>query len=90
LIFAIPNGGARDGRTGRTLKEEGVLAGVADICILAKGKTIYIEFKTDKGTQRNGQKEFQSVCEHQGIPYIIVRSIDEFIDFIEKYLAKLQ
>lgn len=33
LLFAIPNGGARDKRTGGKLKAEGVKKGVPDICL---------------------------------------------------------
>lgn len=33
LLFAIPNGGARDPITGRRLKDEGVRAGVPDLCL---------------------------------------------------------
>lgn len=33
LLFAIPNGGARDARTGARMKREGQKAGVPDICL---------------------------------------------------------
>ena len=39
-LFAVPNGGRRDGITGARLKEEGVLAGVADLILLVPTPTI--------------------------------------------------
>ncbi len=86
VIFAIPNGGVRHKSTGRTLKIEGVMAGVADLCILARGRTIFVEMKADSGKQTPAQKEFQNVCFKQGIPYVIAHSLDEFIFWIQKLI----
>lgn len=48
-LFAVPNGGRRDATSGRRMKEEGVLPGVADL-ILLKGNRFYgallVEVKT--------------------------------------------
>jgi hypothetical protein len=60
------------------LKQEGMRAGVADICImLGGGRTVWLEMKTAKGRQTADQAEFQKVCEALGHPYILAHSLDE-------------
>lgn len=88
-LFAVPNGGRRDAITGRRLKEEGVLAGVSDLIFLKRNRyygALLIETKTRKGTQRDSQKEWESKITADGYKYIVVRSLDEFIDVVEDYL----
>lgn len=60
MIFAIPNGGARNIVTAKKLKAEGVLPGVADLYILKW--RLWIEMKRRKGgVLSKEQKEF---CEY--------------------------
>lgn len=84
IIFAVPNGGARAARTGAILKATGVLSGVSDLIVVMKGKVLFIEVKTPTGKQQETQKIFQKMIEMQGLPYHLVRSLDEFIDLISK------
>ena len=52
LLFSIPNGGRRDGRTGAKMKREGVKAGVPDLCLpVARGgyHALWLEMKAGKG-----------------------------------------
>lgn len=89
LLFAIPNGGRRDAVTGRKMKEEGVLAGVADLflALSSNGKHgLFIEMKTEKGTQQQSQKDFQKEVIKQGYEYVICRSLDDFCRAIKEYL----
>jgi len=46
-VFAIPNGGARSGPQGASLKAEGVQAGVPDLCI--PEWSLWIEMKRESG-----------------------------------------
>lgn len=88
-LFAIPNGGRRDAATGRRLKDEGVLAGVSDLILLKSNRcygALLIETKTRKGTQRESQKEWESKITADGYKYVIVRSLDEFIEVVTEYL----
>lgn len=88
-LFAIPNGGRRDAATGRRLKDEGVLAGVSDLILLKSNRcygALLIETKTRKGTQRESQKEWESKITADGYKYVIVRSLDEFIEVVTDYL----
>ena len=88
-LFAVPNGGRRDAATGRRLKDEGVLAGVSDLILLKSNQhygALLIETKTKKGTQRESQKEWESKITADGYKYVIVRSLDEFIEVVTEYL----
>lgn len=52
LLFAVPNGGARNKREAGIMKAEGVTAGVADIILLIPSggyASLCMEFKTEKG-----------------------------------------
>ena len=62
LMFAVPNGGRRDAKSGARMKYEGVVKGVADLILLIPKKgyaSLCIEMKTPKGVQGDNQKEWQ-------------------------------
>lgn len=89
LLFAVPNGGARDAVTGAKLKEEGVVAGVADLILFLPRQGFHalcIEMKTAKGVQRQTQRVWQEKVEAQGYKYVVCRSIDDFISTVKDYL----
>lgn len=91
LLFAVPNGGARNKREAGILKGEGVTAGVSDMILLKPSggfASLCIEFKTeDKGsTQRDTQKRWQEVAETAGNKYVICRSFDDFYREVRSYL----
>lgn len=89
LLFAVPNGGARNKREAGILKAEGVTAGVADMILLTPSGgygSLCIEFKTEDGRQQQTQKEWQQAAETAGNKYVIVRSFDDFKDEISRYL----
>ena len=89
-LFAVPNGGRRDGITGARLKEEGVLAGVADLILLVPNSdyhALLIEMKTPKGRQSESQKAWQQEVAGSGdYLYVVCRGLDEFIREVETYL----
>lgn len=89
LLFAVPNGGARDAVTGAKLKEEGVVAGVADLILFLPRQGFHalcIEMKTANGVQRQTQRVWQEKVEAQGYKYVVCRSIDDFISIVQDYL----
>lgn len=89
ILFAIPNGGRRDAVTGSKLKEEGVVAGVADLILLKRNKeygALCIEMKTESNGQSDTQKKWQKEVEATGNKYIVCRSLDEFMKVITDYL----
>lgn len=70
-------------RTMAKFKLTGFKKGVADVHLcFSNGKLVYIEFKTETGTQRTEQKEFQEQVEALGFKYYIVRSLEQFKEIV--------
>lgn len=103
VCFAVPNGSKRPKKTVRTktgtiatyspaavkLKEEGALAGVADLVLVGMGKVVFVEMKTPKGTQQDTQKEFQRKVQRLGHEYHICRSLEDFMQVCrEAFMVK--
>lgn len=89
LLFAVPNGGARDAVTGAKLKDEGVVAGVADLILFLPRQGFHalcIEMKTAKGSQRKSQRDWQAKVMAQGYKYVVCRSIDDFMSEVNQYM----
>lgn len=99
IIFAIPNGGARNVATGVKLKEEGVLAGVPDLMILsARGgwNGLFVEMKkssvgrngqlVDKGRLSEVQRELFPRIEEKGYKIALCYSVDDFMREVEGYM----
>lgn len=85
LIFSVPNGGKRNLIEAKIQVSEGTLHGVSDLIILLpKAKSIFVEMKTLKGEQSLYQKEFQENVEKLGFEYLIWRSIDDAIKWVDK------
>lgn len=68
-------------RTGRVLGHRklsmGAKKGIPDIWVIKDGKTIGLEVKASKGTQRKEQKEIEERFKKNGAEYYIVRSVEE-------------
>lgn len=91
LIFAIPNGGERNIRTAQRLKMEGVVSGVADLCVLFPNSEyhgLFIEMKYGKNKQSATQVDFQKYAENAGYKYELCYSLDDFIAKVDAYLQK--
>lgn len=56
VFFSIPNGGTRNKREAANLKLSGVTAGIPDLCLLVKSKTLFIEMKKNNGKLSEHQK----------------------------------
>ena len=97
LLFAVPNGGARNAITGARLKDEGVTAGVADLILLLPRIINYepiihglaIEMKTPTGRQSPEQRAWQAAIEAQGYKYAIARDVLGFVKIIQEYLNEI-
>ncbi len=91
LLFAVPNGGARNKTEAGILKGEGVTAGVSDLILLfpnSEHHALCIEMKTPTGTQQDSQKAWQKRVEAAGYKYALCRSFEDFRDVVWGYLAK--
>ena len=89
-LFSVPNGGKRDASTASKLKEEGALAGVADLIFLKSNRfygALLIEMKTEEGRQSQNQKDWQQRITNDGYKYVIIRSLEEFQKEIKQDLA---
>lgn len=89
LLFAVPNGGKRDSRTGTQMKYEGCIRGVADLILLVPKKgyaSLCIEMKTLKGVQSDEQRIWQRFAERANNKYVVCRSLEEFMNEVNSYL----
>lgn len=51
--------------------------GIADLCAIRDGRTVWIEIKTATGTQSDWQIAFQSDVEAHGAEYVVARSTED-------------
>lgn len=101
-MFAIPNGGSRDGHTAQILKQTGVKPGVSDM-FLPVPKThliersaihtqfryagLWLELKTDIGTPQKNQEDWRDAMRAQGYAAHIVYGFYQARDCIQWYLS---
>ena len=57
--------------------------GIGDWYVMRDGLSAWIEWKTDTNKQTAGQLAFEADCLAAGIPYAVVRSTIEVMDFLE-------
>jgi Holliday junction resolvase len=61
----------------------GAASGLSDIIATKGERTIYIEVKTASGTMTNSQRNFKSLLDSVGTPYVLARSVQD----VHKYLV---
>lgn len=99
LLFAIPNGGYRHGRTGVIMKAEGVVRGVPDLMlavvtyaddgdIFIECPGLFIEMKSATGSLSPDQKQMIELLQSQGYRVEVCRSLDDFMKIVNDYLNK--
>jgi hypothetical protein len=90
LLYAVPNGGERNLRVARKLKAEGVMAGVADLCLPAARRGyhgLYLEMKSESGVATEEQKEFLRSVSEEGYCAVIAQGADEARETLEWYIG---
>lgn len=90
IIAAVPNGGFRNAREAAIMQREGVLAGFADLVVIARRNVLFLEMKTTKGQQSDKQKEFQNKVSKLGFEYIVCRSFEQARLAIERWLKVIE
>ena len=86
----VASGEYRKPTTAAMLKKKGLKAGQADYFFIKRDKNlidhlIWIEFKTQKGTQQENQKEFEKVFEvAKNSQYYLARSVEEGLKILEQ------
>lgn len=89
--FHPANGGYRNPREAKKLKDMGVKPGVADLCVmLPEGRVAFIEMKAGKGRQTDTQRAFQADCARLGAPYAVCRSIDDVEQTLREWNVPLR
>jgi len=83
LVFAIANGGARNLITAKRLKDEGVLAGMPDLCL--PKYNLYIEMKSPKGYVTDTQKYIHVKLRKAGCRVEVCYSAEEAIKLVEGF-----
>jgi len=83
MIFSVPNDSSNFMETKRKINT-GLLKGVSDLIVIIPGKVLFIELKTETGTQSAVQKDFQNRIELLGFKYHLARSLKEFQNIIIK------
>ena len=90
LLYAIPNGGLRDGRTAAILARTGVKSGVPDLCLpVARGgwHSLYLELKRAKGGRvSENQKTWLKRLNDAGNRAVVCRGWQQAQDMIMDYL----
>lgn len=67
------------------LKEEGVMAGVSDLIIVLPERVVFVELKNgNAGKQSGAQKIFQAEVQVRGFEYLVWRSLNDVIEWVEK------
>lgn len=66
-----------------------VLKGDENICVIHDYHSLAIEMKTPKGRQSPEQKEWKQYFEAANGLYVIVRSYDEFVDIVTRYIQNV-
>lgn len=85
FAFAIVNAAARSPRLAAKLRAEGLLAGVADLCILLPcGRTAWLELKTANNKQTTTQHAFEARCKRLGHPYAVANCIERAESFLKQ------
>ena len=83
-IFSVPNDTQNKEETMRKLAT-GLKGGASDLIVLFPNRAIFCEVKTPTGVQSETQKDFQKQVENLGFEYILVRSLLDFQNKINKY-----
>jgi len=58
------------------------ISGFPDCTLFKDGITIFVEFKSDKGTQSELQKYQQKLLENQGFKYYLVNNLNYFKEIL--------
>jgi len=82
ILWKVENERKRNKYEQMIAKSTGLVSGVADLNMVYNGTFYGIEVKTETGRQTTAQKEWQKTIENQGGVYVIIRTVDEFKEFI--------
>lgn len=76
VCFSVPNG------DGRMTTMPGALPGVPDVCVVYKGRAIFIELKTKTGAVRLSQRHIHDRLTMAGAVVTVCRSVEDVATFL--------
>lgn len=88
-LIHIPNGGKRNLLEALKFKKMGVKPGVFDLLFMVPTKQhvgLWIELKVGNNSLTENQKNFQKLAESSGYKTVVIKTIEEFLSEISKYL----
>ena len=88
-FYAIPNGGSRHYIEAARMKQEGVSAGVPDLCVFLPTKVLYIEMKRKKGGRVSpAQKQWiETINQYPYSHAAVCHGATEAINTIKEHLC---
>ena len=66
-------------------KKEGVLAGMQVLFGNGTYNSLFIECKSKKGKQSEEQIMFEDYCNRNKFKYVIIRTVEKFLNEVDKY-----
>ena len=90
LLYHIPNGGTRDSVEAKHLKQQGVKAGVPDLCLpTPRGRyhALYIEMKTETGHTSAEQEWWGEKLQAHGYAWKVCHGWEAAVAVLQWYLS---
>jgi hypothetical protein len=88
--FAIPNGLMRSQKARARAQGEGVMAGVPDLCVIHRGRAIFIELKSGRGVMSPAQRSMAQRLVYAGAAVCCCRTVPEVEAALRRELVPLR
>lgn len=88
MLAATAKGGGmtrRDSALLTILRKMGFTPGVCDLMLMHRGNGYALEVKTPEGEQSTNQYLFEEWCRRCGVPYRVVRSVEETLTALKEW-----
>jgi len=92
VIFAVPNGGRRNPREAARLRMQGVLSGVADLCVPEPHNGfhgMFVELKFGKNKTTDAQEKFLDAMRDRGYYTAVCYSVTDFVEAVKLYFREV-
>ena len=83
-LFSIPNEGKRSGQFASRLKAQGMVSGVPDLCLVWRGRVVFIEVKAPGGKLSTSQLNVIGNLKCEGADVRLVKSLGDFLAIFEE------
>lgn len=76
-FFSIPNGGKRHRREAARMSGLGLRPGVPDLCVIHRGRAVFIELKAPRGVVSAAQRAMAKLLIYCGAEVMLCKSVEE-------------